>query len=143
MKHDKSRLRQRLRRVEGARSEHLEVILSEREPLRRGSFVTLRRKCGKPNCRCATGQGHPATCLSVKEEGHTRMVYVPGHLAEKVAEQATRYRRFRKARARLAKLARQSLGLIDALERALGATDDIGDRKKAARGPRTPPGRDG
>ena len=29
-------------------------------PMVQGSFYLLRRKCGKPNCRCATGQLHAA-----------------------------------------------------------------------------------
>jgi len=130
MKRDKSRLRQELRRTEDSRDFSAKMILRERGPLRRGSFVTVHRKCGKPNCRCATGEGHPAKYLSVKEGGKTRMVFVPSSAEMKVEEQAGRYRRFRQARAELAKLAQQSLQLIDELERALETTEEIPGRRK-------------
>ena len=77
---DPSRLRQRIKRSEEAREGFVRTILRERGPLRRGAFVSVKRKCGKPNCRCADGEGHPAKYLSIKEQGRTRMVYVPSRL---------------------------------------------------------------
>ena len=135
MKRDRSSLRQRLRRIEASRAAHVEKILSVRRPLRRGSFLSLRHKCGRPNCHCASGEGHPAQYLSIKEGGRTRMVYVPGHLAASVAKEARRYRRLRQARAMLAKLARESLQAIDELERALETTEEIVGRKRTGRSP--------
>ena len=35
----------------------------------RGSVVVHRRRCGKPNCRCAGGDLHEATVLSYSERG--------------------------------------------------------------------------
>lgn len=139
MKKDKSRLRQQLRRTEESRRAHIQKILDERGPLRRGAFVTVLRKCGKPNCRCATGEGHPAKYLSVKEGGHTRMIYIPNHLEVAVADKARRYRSFRRARAELAKLARRSLEIIDELEQALQTTEKLGGRKKKGRSTRGKP----
>lgn len=135
MNRDKSRLRQQLRQAEGSRSIHLQKILSERGPLRRGAFVVVQRKCGKPNCHCATGEGHPAKYLSVKEGGRTRMVYIPSHLEVRIAEEAERYRSFRQARAAMAKLARQSLELIDELERALRTTRKIAGKSRSSKKP--------
>lgn len=41
----------------------------------RGSLVTLRRRCGKPSCRCADGeQLHEAPALSYSQDGRTRML---------------------------------------------------------------------
>jgi len=108
----------------------VEKILAERGPLRRGSFVTVHRKCGKPNCHCATGEGHPAKYLSVKEGGKTRMIFVPASFEMKAANEAGRYRLFRQARAKLAKLAQESLQIIDEIEQALEATDEIPSRRK-------------
>jgi len=125
MKRDPSRLRQQLKRTERSRARSVEKILRERGPVRRGSFVTVERRCGKPNCHCARGRGHPASYLSIKEGGKTRMVFVGASVKTRVAEEAGRYRRFRQARAELAKLARQSLTLIDELERALESTEEI------------------
>lgn len=137
---DPSRLRQRIKRSEEAREGFVRTILRERGPLRRGAFVSVKRKCGKPNCRCADGEGHPAKYLSIKEQGRTRMVYVPSRLEVQVAAEAARYRRFRRARAALAKLAAESLALIDELERALLTTGELttqrtgrSDRRKPSR----------
>lgn len=125
MEQDNDRLRQEIQHIEEARAAHLHRILSEYGALRRGAFVIVHRKCGKPNCHCATGKGHPAKYLSIKEGGRTRMVFIPDSLAETVAEEAERYRKFRKSRAALAKLARQSLELIDRLERGLQTAQEI------------------
>ena len=125
MKQNHIRFRQELQRVEELRTAFLQEILSESGPLRRGSFVALHRKCGKPNCHCATGKGHPAKYLSVKENGRTRMIFIPSKLEETVADEAHRYRGFRQARAKLAKLARQTLELIDKLESELLTTKEI------------------
>ena len=143
MKRDQSRLRRELRRLEGSRTVHLESILDARGPLRRGAFVTVQRKCGKPNCRCAKGEGHPAKYLSVKEGGRTRMIYVSSSQEVQVAKEAEQYRRFRQARAMLAKLTRQALAVIDELEQALQATQKIGGRKKRQRARRKPGGQKG
>ena len=116
MKRDKSRIRQELRRAEKSRWAHVHKILQERGPLRRGSLVTLWRKCGKPNCRCATGEGHLTKYLSIKEEGKTRMVYVSSATEVRVAEEAERSRSLRQERATLAKRAQRSLELIDELQ---------------------------
>jgi hypothetical protein len=40
----------------------------------RGSLITLRRRCGKPNCRCADGAPHETPALSYSEAGRTRTV---------------------------------------------------------------------
>jgi hypothetical protein len=136
MKPDKSRLRQALRRTEESRAASVKTIVGELGPLRRGAFVTVRRKCGKPNCHCASGDGHPAQYLSVKEGGKTRMVFVPATHAKNVAEEAGRYRRLRQARATLAKLSQESLRLIDELERALETPEAIPRRQEKKRSDR-------
>lgn len=35
----------------------------------RGTLITMRRKCGKPTCRCATGELHEGPALSVSVSG--------------------------------------------------------------------------
>jgi hypothetical protein len=65
----------------------------------RGSVVVQRRRCGKPNCRCADGeQLHEATVLSYSEAGHSRTVMLDP--ADVVAVRAA-VDRYRAARARL------------------------------------------
>ncbi len=130
MKPDASRLKQLIREFEESRLAYVQDILQEQGPLRSGSLVTIRRKCGKPNCRCATGEGHSATYLSTKQSGKTRMVYLSAICLKTVAQQARSYRRFSKNRATLVKLARQSLQHIDRLQEMLQTTTSIVNKKK-------------
>jgi hypothetical protein len=114
-----SLLRQQLVRAEERRDQHLKVLVGLRRELVRGSFVLAGRRCGKPTCRCTTGELHPTRLLSISEEGRTRMQYVPAGDEMFVREAAERYRQFRQARAELAKLSAQVLSLADALQECL------------------------
>lgn len=59
----------------------------------RGSLVTLRRRCGKPSCRCADGQQpHEAPALSYSENGRTRMLTLADADVAAVAAALERYR---------------------------------------------------
>jgi Family of unknown function (DUF6788) len=53
-----------------------------------GSLVEQSRRCGKPGCRCATGELHgPYVYLSVGQAaGRRGLIYVPAALADLVAE---------------------------------------------------------
>ena len=108
-------------------------ILAERGPLRRGSLVTLHRKCGKPNCHCFQGERHPTDYLSTRREGRTHLLYLGAEIKEQVAEEAGRYRQFRKHRAAVARRMPELLQRIDELEEALENRDPIGGTKKRSR----------
>ncbi len=41
-------------------------------PMLRGTLFTLRRKCGKPTCRCASGEPHESPALAYPDRGRTR-----------------------------------------------------------------------
>jgi hypothetical protein len=78
----------------------------------RGSLICLRRKCGKPNCRCAQGQLHASAALSFSLRGKTKILTLPPALAPKVRAALQRYGRNqqrleRQANAGLRRLARQ------------------------------------
>ena len=47
---------------------------SNRPVVVRGSLITLKRKCGKPNCGCADGEPHETPALSYSLDGRTKMV---------------------------------------------------------------------
>src|ERR1700694_1072850 len=58
----------------------------------RGSVVVHRRKCGKPNCRCADGTAlHEATVLSYSQAGKTRFVMLPADRVGGVREATAGY----------------------------------------------------
>jgi hypothetical protein len=79
----------------------------------RGSFYLLRRKCGKPNCRCATGQLHASYVLTRSEAGKDRLYPVPKEPRAEVRKWAAEYRRYQRARAVLAKRYLHLLSLVD------------------------------
>ena len=60
--------------------------------LLRGSLITLRRRCGKPNCRCATGEPHESPALSYSHEGRTKTVTLREDDLDQVAAALERYR---------------------------------------------------
>ena len=65
----------------------------------RGSVVTHRRRCGKPNCRCADGEAlHETTVLSYSEGGRSRLLRLP---ADQVAAVRAATERYRERRQRL------------------------------------------
>jgi hypothetical protein len=78
-----------------------------------GSFYLLHRKCGKPNCRCARGDLHPAYVLTRSEAGKDRLYPVPKAQRAEVRKWAAEYRRYQRARAVLVKRHLRLLALVD------------------------------
>jgi len=65
----------------------------------RGTVLVHRRKCGKPNCRCASGEEfHETTVLSYKEGGKTKHLMLAPVNVDPVRAATER---FRTARVRL------------------------------------------
>jgi hypothetical protein len=59
----------------------------------RGSVVVQRRRCGKANCRCATGERlHESTVLSYSEGGRNRTVMLAAGEVAAVRAAVQRYR---------------------------------------------------
>ena len=59
-----------------ARSRNLRSQMRKLGPMIQSSVVLRRMKCGKPNCRCNRGHPHLFMCVTYKERGKTRTVYV-------------------------------------------------------------------
>jgi len=114
-----SRLRQRLLQLAEAQRAKLETIISAPGPLIRGAFGTRARVCGKPGCRCLTGDKHVSKYLSATDSGSVRQVHVPQKDEQHVGESVERYRSFMTARADLAEQAERLLAFVDELGRAL------------------------
>jgi transcriptional regulator NrdR family protein len=59
----------------------------------RGTVITHRRRCGKPNCRCATGESlHEAAVLSYSQDGRTKFVMLQASEVESVRAATERFR---------------------------------------------------
>lgn len=113
---DASQLR---KRIYQRQREALELmgLLKQRRPLIRGIVYPLRRKCGKAVCRCQEGHLHESWVLSVPEKGRKRVRVVPKGKRIEWQQMSERYRRFRRARARLVKVWADLVKLVDELER--------------------------
>lgn len=74
----------------------------------RGIVYELKRKCGKPNCRCTRGELHSSPCLSYYVGGGKRkMTTLKGSDLAKYRKLTRNYQRFYHARAKFLKLTRQ------------------------------------
>jgi len=109
---DLPNLRQQLWRAYSALGTTLRR-LQRSEPMVQGSFYLLRRKCGKPNCRCVRGELHPTYVLTRSEAGKDRLYPVPKEQRAEVRKRAAEYRRYQRARAVLGKRHLRLLALVD------------------------------
>lgn len=57
----------------------------------KGSLFTFRRRCGKPTCRCATGDLHESPALSYVEDGATKTLTLTGIDLDEVRAALARY----------------------------------------------------
>lgn len=57
----------------------------------RGSLTSFRRRCGKPSCRCATGEPHVSPALVFYEDGRTRTVTLRPDEVEEVEAALARH----------------------------------------------------
>lgn len=112
MSNELSNLRQQLWRAYAAIA-HTMRRLQRSDPMVQGSFYLLRRKCGKPNCRCARGQLHASYVLTRSEQGKDRLYTVPKDQRARIRQQAAEYRRYQRARAVLTKRHVKLLALVD------------------------------
>jgi hypothetical protein len=82
---------------------------SSEQLLLTGTLTTFRRRCGKPNCRCATGDPHEGPALRYLEGGRTKLITLA---ATDVAEVAAALARYEKARATLDAAAAEGLAAL-------------------------------
>jgi hypothetical protein len=68
--------------------------MTDRDPLvLKGRLTTFKRRCGKPSCRCATGEPHSSPALTFYEDGRTRTVTLRADEVDEVAAAVDRYER--------------------------------------------------
>ena len=107
-----------IRKLERQRQKLIQELL-ETQQMIRGSFGTVMRKCGKPNCWCAEGTGHPVNRITWTDKGRARTKAIPAEDAAWVATMTAHYKRFRKNRQELRALDKQLNREIDELEAKL------------------------
>ncbi len=76
----------------------------------RGSFFERNIRCGKPSCRCASGEGHPRAYLGVTlAGGRTEQITVPRDLMALVRRWVANYQRWWRAIERVSQINRRLL----------------------------------
>ena len=76
----------------------------------RGTVVVQRRRCGKPNCRCADGQAlHESVALSYSQGGRSRTVMLD---PPEVASVRAATERYRAAQARIEEAGNAGLAVL-------------------------------
>lgn len=114
-KHRHSQLKQELRRLS---EEIVEITASylPDKPLIKGTVYELKRKCGKPRCKCTQGQLHHQMVVSSSEKGKTKIRTIPVGFLTEVKEKVRRYQKLRRARARLIEVQKKMFQIMDEIE---------------------------
>lgn len=66
-----------------------------------GSLALSHRRCGKTNCHCAQGEGHPVWSLTFMANGKKRVEHVPEEWVEQIRPLVEQGREFKDAVAEL------------------------------------------
>ena len=110
-----SRLRQSLVQLTEEVSRLIKPSLSD-QPVIKGSVYELKRKCGKPGCKCVKGKLHSRMVVSASDKGKTRLQVIPGGYLVEVRSKVRRYQKLRRARAQLVEVHKKMLCLMDQME---------------------------
>ena len=86
---------------EAARLRQCKFALLRRFPFPKdllpGSLSVSHTKCGKPNCHCAEGEGHPAWSLTFMGAGKKRVERIPKDWVDDVRRRVAAGRAFQDA----------------------------------------------
>ena len=110
-----SRLRQSLVHLVSEMKQLVEPFFSDR-PVIKGTVYELRRRCGKPGCKCAQGELHARMVVSASEKGKTRLRVIPRGFLVEAQQRVGRYQELRQIRARLVAIHREMLRVLDEME---------------------------
>ena len=77
-----------------------------------GSLALTHRRCGKPNCHCASGKGHPIWSLTFMVDGKKRVEHVPTEWVEQIRPLVDQGREFKNAMAEVLSINAQLLALL-------------------------------
>ena len=96
--------------------EYLVKPLFSDRPVMKGTVYELKRKCGKPGCKCAKGELHTRMVVSASEKGKTRLQVIPQGSLVEFQVKVRRYQELRQVRARLGEIYRKMLKVMDEME---------------------------
>jgi len=110
-----SQLRQYLRNLADQLNQLIDPFFSQK-PVIKGSVYELKRKCGKPGCKCVQGELHSRMVVSASEKGKTRLSVIPRGFLVEVQIKVRRYQDLRRARARVVEVHKKMLQVLDEME---------------------------
>jgi len=93
-------------------------VLARRDPMLKGYLDSKPRTCGKPGCRCATGEKHPAWVLRIPQGHGSRSRSLPEATYRRLEPLVEEYRRFRLAAVGWRQLVRAADSAIRQIESA-------------------------
>lgn len=128
-----SRFRQTLLHLASEIKGLVEPFFSDRRVIK-GTVYELKRRCGKPGCKCARGELHARMVVSASEGGKTRLQVIPHGFLVEVQAKVRRYQELRHARARLGELYRKMLKVIDEMEAMRREELPASDKKRSSKG---------
>lgn len=73
------------------RSRAAQIVSSQ--SLLRGSLSVRKITCGKPNCKCASGEPHLSLYLVQSQKGKPRQLYLPKELEARAREAVENYQK--------------------------------------------------
>ncbi len=114
----------------------LHSLLNQAEDFLHGSPVEMSRRCGNPNCKCASSDEykHRSLCLGQTRKGKSSTVYIPRHLESKVREGIANFQKAQDLFEELNVEARKRLGKAKtAKSPPLSSAKKISGRKKIAK----------
>jgi len=104
-----------LRQLQKKRRLLLRILTQEHE-LALGSVSKVRRKCGKPNCRCAQGEGHPQVVFLFRgndDKRHCKLIRQSD--AQRMLAAGDEYRKCRDALRQLRAMQKEEKQILMAL----------------------------
>jgi hypothetical protein len=123
-----SQLRQTLLHLAGEIEGLVKPVFSD-QPVIKGTVYELKRKCGKPGCKCARGELHTRMVVSASEGGKTRLQVIPSGSLVEIQAKVRRYQELRRVRARLGETYRRMLKVMDEMEAMRREEVSPSDRK--------------
>jgi len=110
-----SQLRQTLLHLAGEIEGLVKPVFSDL-PVIKGTVYELKRKCGKPRCKCVRGELHSRMVISASERGKTRLQVIPKGFLSEVQTKVRRYQELRRVRSRLGDIYRKMMKVMDEME---------------------------
>lgn len=90
----RTKLLDSLRQLQKERKKVIKRLIYDKE-VAVGSVAVVRRKCGKPNCHCVAGPGHPQTLFLFRDDGRRRCKLIRQNDSKRLLIAGGRYRKFR------------------------------------------------